>query len=80
MFHDFSLRAVNPDSRTAAVDSAILDSWGQDVPLLRVGSQYGEDPFHSIRHPSSRGSYIEAGGTEAVLVELEGLEVREEVR
>jgi hypothetical protein len=69
-FHDYSLRTSNPAHGNIHVDRAIHDSWGERLPLERIGIQFGPDPVPSRHRPSPSGSYWEANGSEAVMIAL----------
>jgi len=71
-FHDFSLRSFRYAG--IRVDQAVFAAFGPDVPLQRIGVQFGETPIPSKDKPSPSGSYWEAFGSEGVIIETQGLD------
>ena|SRR2546422_5557027 len=68
-FHDFSLRSFKYEN--IAVDKAIYDTFGANVPIKRIGVQFDEQPTPSRENPSPSGSYWwDYNGSEAAIVEI----------
>jgi predicted O-methyltransferase YrrM len=69
-FHDFSLR-YPPD--LAHVDKAIYDSFGEDIPLQKIGEQIDADTVFPTKEKPNKdeGYYWEQNGSEGVILLLE---------
>lgn len=69
-FHDFSLR-YPPD--LAHVDKAIYDSFGENIPLKKIGEQIDANTFFPTKEKPNKdeGYYWEFNGTEGVILLLE---------
>jgi len=74
-FHDFALRSHNPADGRIRVDRAIFDCFGDDVPYLRIGQQFGENPVPGAENPTAAGAYWEKNGSEGVIVEIHDREL-----
>jgi hypothetical protein len=69
VFHDFSLR--HDDMLDERVDKAILDFFGEEIALQRIGEQFGENTTYPLKsRPSEDGHYWELNGSEGVIIKL----------
>jgi hypothetical protein len=68
-FHDFSLRYVH--TYNIFVDKAIIDSFGPDIELIRIGEQVDETecmPKKNNPDPKDGGFYWEEHGSKGVIM------------
>lgn len=70
-FHDFSLRYADGPLTNVRVDRAILDEFGPEAPLHRIGETAGDGQLRTV--PGADRHYHEPGQPEGVLIVLEEL-------